>query len=79
MKVNGSTSALQQALVLIVVGAICSVSDAFQVSSFSRGVHQTQTAAKSNASERTKTALGMATWSNGQAIKEYQGRFIVCT
>ena len=59
-----STSFLYQAIAVTTVLLASSQTDAFQISSLVNAANRRPT---------PSSALGMATWSNGQAIREYQG------
>lgn len=58
---------------LLVAVMVCSLSDAFHLASFVRGNQKHFVKSSTQWHGAMPSALGMATWSNGQAIKEYQG------
>lgn len=64
-------------LLLGVAFIVCSVSEAFQIPSLARGIQRKHLEKQSSFALSGRSALGMATWSNGQAIKEYQGMFTI--
>ena len=70
---NSARTRCKSMLLVLAFLIICPKSDAFQQispSSHVRGVDQ-----NAEGPMRRVSALDMATWSNGQAIKEYQGKF----
>lgn len=75
---NRTAKACQWACMLIAAALMASSSEAFQIHSTAMTQLHQKYMRKSAASTRAP-ALEMATWSNGQAIREYQGKLICST
>ena len=73
MTIHSCTKACRWACLLSVAVLLSSLSEAFQIPSPTKTPLYQKYTMKNTVSKRRAPALGMATWSNGQAIKEYQG------